>query len=92
MGKTFGISYLNCYKLLSINNILTFLYFLLFYLISKDNDSQPKVQEIIFNRASSNQPASMTWRYPEPRALTKIEVSPVPFQCEEGKHSKDRQV
>lgn len=46
----------------------------------------------MFSRASSIHPASMTWRYPEPRALTKIEVSPVPFQCEEGRSIKDRQV
>lgn len=58
----------------------------------EDHDSQPKAQEVVFNRASSTHPASMTWRYPEPRALTKIEVSPVPFQCEEAKSVKDTQV
>ncbi|XP_035210201.1 vacuolar protein sorting-associated protein 13B-like isoform X2 [Stegodyphus dumicola] len=63
-----------------------------FIQVSEDKDFQPKAHEIVFNRASPNQPASMTWRYPEPRALTKIHVSPVPFQCEEGKLSEDTQV
>ncbi|KAG8198573.1 hypothetical protein JTE90_026471 [Oedothorax gibbosus] len=51
-----------------------------FLQVNESSDFQPRSNEILFSRATTNQPASMTWCYPEPRALTKIEVSPVPFQ------------
>ncbi|GFU94519.1 vacuolar protein sorting-associated protein 13B [Trichonephila clavipes] len=54
----------------------------------ESQEYQPKAHEIVFNRSSANEPASMTWRYPEPRALTKIEVSPVPLQCNDEDSKK----
>ncbi|KAF8790004.1 Vacuolar protein sorting-associated protein 13B like protein [Argiope bruennichi] len=59
-----------------------------FIQIGESNEYQPKPHEIVFNRSSANEPASMTWCYPEPRALTKIEVSPVPFKSGEEERSK----
>ncbi|KFM80929.1 hypothetical protein X975_03038, partial [Stegodyphus mimosarum] len=36
-----------------------------FIQVSEDKDFQPKAHDIVFSRATPNQPASMTWRYPE---------------------------
>ncbi|XP_054721396.1 LOW QUALITY PROTEIN: intermembrane lipid transfer protein VPS13B-like [Uloborus diversus] len=57
-----------------------------------DQDIEPKPNEIVFCPASKNHRASMTWCYPEPRALTKVEVSPVPFQCDDGNSSSEFQI
>ncbi|GBL80693.1 Vacuolar protein sorting-associated protein 13B [Araneus ventricosus] len=59
-----------------------------FIQIGESHEYQPKPHEIVFSRSSANEPASMTWCYPEPRALTKIEVSPVPFQSGEEDRNK----
>ncbi|GIY83883.1 vacuolar protein sorting-associated protein 13B [Caerostris darwini] len=54
-----------------------------FIQVVESDEYSPKPYEIVFNRFSANEPSSMTWCYPEPRTLTKIEVSPVPFQSGE---------
>lgn len=64
-------------------------YIVLIFFPEESSDCQPKAHEILFGRASANKPASMTWRYPEPRAITKIEVSPVPFQNSDQEASKN---
>ncbi|CAB3369189.1 Hypothetical predicted protein [Cloeon dipterum] len=38
--------------------------------------AEPQPYQILF----SDKPASMTWRYPHPRALTKVHIYPVPFE------------
>ncbi|KAJ8868198.1 hypothetical protein PR048_032007 [Dryococelus australis] len=37
-------------------------------------------------------PPTMAWRYPQPRALTKVDVFPVPFQLATAKHASRDQV
>lgn len=46
-----------------------------------DAGLQPGPYEIIFYREQAGRPASMTWCYPEPRILTRVEVYPVPFRA-----------
>nr|XP_015924478.2 vacuolar protein sorting-associated protein 13B isoform X2 [Parasteatoda tepidariorum] len=52
------------------------------FIQTSSKESQPKSYEIVFCHASADHPASMTWCYPEPRFLTKVDVSPVPFQTD----------
>lgn len=41
----------------------------------------PGPNEIVFCKENGGKPASMTWKYPQPRALTRIEIHPVPFRA-----------
>lgn len=44
------------------------------------DDGIPNPNEIVFRRPlKSGEPGVMTWRYPEPRILTRVDVYPVPF-------------
>ncbi|KAL3249305.1 hypothetical protein MRX96_056080 [Rhipicephalus microplus] len=44
------------------------------------DDGTPNPNEIVFRRPLKNGDAGvMTWRYPEPRVLTRVDVYPVPF-------------
>jgi vacuolar protein sorting-associated protein 13B len=40
----------------------------------------PKPYQVVFN----NKPATMTWKYPQPRTLTRVSVFPVPIMSAEG--------
>lgn len=44
----------------------------------------PNPNEIVFCRPSDGDPGMMTWRYPEPRVLTRVDVYPVPFSTSRG--------
>uniref|UniRef100_A0A2R5L9N5 Putative vacuolar protein-sorting protein n=1 Tax=Ornithodoros turicata TaxID=34597 RepID=A0A2R5L9N5_9ACAR len=44
----------------------------------------PNPNEIVFCRPSEGNPGMMTWRYLEPRVLTRVDVYPVPFSTSQG--------
>ncbi len=48
-----------------------------FQYMAEDSTDEPKAYQIVFN----NKPAAMTWRYPQPRALTRVTVFPVPLMA-----------
>ena len=47
----------------------------IFQYIKNSNHTKPKPYQIIFDDNSG----TMIWRYPEPRALTRVDIYPVPF-------------
>jgi len=49
-----------------------------FQFIETNNSDLPLPYQIIFSEYLSNDPPKITWRYPQPRTLTKIEMQPVP--------------
>ncbi len=48
-----------------------------FQFVEKQGRQMPKPYQIVFN----DNPASLTWRYPQPRTLTRVSVFPVPFMA-----------
>lgn len=63
-----------------------------FQYIKNATHTKPKPYQILFDNSSG----TMIWRYPEPRALTRVDIFPVPFvdasdlpaHCSTGKQSK----
>ncbi|XP_004370795.1 intermembrane lipid transfer protein VPS13B isoform X3 [Trichechus manatus latirostris] len=43
----------------------------------------PGVYEVLFNNETEDSPGMMLWRYPEPRVLTLVRITPVPFNTTE---------
>lgn len=50
-----------------------------FQFIETTNSDLPLPYQIFFSEYLSNNPPKVTWRYPQPRKLTKIEILPVPM-------------
>ncbi|XP_053571218.1 intermembrane lipid transfer protein VPS13B isoform X2 [Bombina bombina] len=51
----------------------------------QDTDAQklPNAYEVIFYNETEESPGMMLWRYPEPRVLTLVRITPVPFNTTE---------
>lgn len=43
----------------------------------------PGVYEVLFCNETEDSPGMMLWRYPEPRVLTLVRITPVPFNTTE---------
>ena len=43
----------------------------------------PGVYEVLFYNETEDSPGMMLWRYPEPRVLTLVRITPVPFNTTE---------
>lgn len=43
----------------------------------------PGVYEVLFCNETEDCPGMMLWRYPEPRVLTLVRITPVPFNTTE---------
>lgn len=43
----------------------------------------PGPHEVVFYRETEDSPGVMLWRYPEPRVLTFVRITPVPFNTTE---------
>lgn len=43
----------------------------------------PGVYEVLFYNETEESPGMMLWRYPEPRVLTLVRITPVPFNTTE---------
>ena len=52
---------------------------LVFVIVGMVDQQHPQPYEILFSAESNERPPSMTWRYSEPRALTALEVLPLPL-------------
>ncbi|XP_050421986.1 intermembrane lipid transfer protein VPS13B-like isoform X2 [Adelges cooleyi] len=53
-----------------------------FHFIESDNSELPLPYQIFFTENVNNNPPRITWRYPQPRTLTKIEVQPFPMEVD----------
>ena len=52
----------------------------MFYLFLAELDiHHPEPWEIVFSSDFSDRPPTMTWKYPEPRALSAVELVPLPL-------------
>uniref|UniRef100_A0A670KB47 Vacuolar protein sorting 13 homolog B n=1 Tax=Podarcis muralis TaxID=64176 RepID=A0A670KB47_PODMU len=51
----------------------------------QDTDAQklPSAYEVVFYNETEDNPGMMLWRYPEPRVLTLVRITPVPFNTTE---------
>lgn len=43
----------------------------------------PGAYEVVFYNETEDNPGMMLWRYPEPRVLTLVRITPVPFNTTE---------
>lgn len=50
---------------------------------STDSQKLPGVHEVMFYNETEDSPGVMMWRYPEPRILTFVRITPVPFNTTE---------
>lgn len=50
---------------------------------SVDSQKLPGVHEVMFYNETEDSPGVMMWRYPEPRILTFVRITPVPFNTTE---------
>lgn len=48
-----------------------------------DSEKLPGVHEVMFFNETEDSPGVMMWRYPEPRILTFVRITPVPFNTTE---------
>lgn len=48
-----------------------------------DSEKLPGVHEVMFFNETEESPGVMMWRYPEPRILTFVRITPVPFNTTE---------
>ncbi|TRY71636.1 hypothetical protein TCAL_05294 [Tigriopus californicus] len=57
-----------------------------FQYVTNESSEDPKPYQVVFQRKAIS---AMTWRYPQPRTLTRVSVFPVPFMSasESGRHS-----
>lgn len=53
-----------------------------FQFIETTNSDLPLPYQIFFSEHLLNNPPKITWRYPQPRTLTKIEIQPVPMDVD----------
>ena len=62
-----------------------------FICLSADISVLPDPWEIVFRTCGlSGDSSSMTWRYPQVRALTAVQVSPIPFMVPDGNEASLR--
>ncbi|KAE8599301.1 hypothetical protein XENTR_v10017132 [Xenopus tropicalis] len=56
-----------------------------FFQYIQDTDAQrvPNAYEVVFYNETEDNPGMMLWRYPEPRVLTLVRITPVPFNTTE---------
>lgn len=50
-----------------------------FQFLENSSSDLPLPYQIYFSEHLSNNPPKITWRYPQPRTLTKVEIQPVPL-------------
>ncbi|TSK20268.1 Vacuolar protein sorting-associated protein 13B [Bagarius yarrelli] len=53
------------------------------YIQISDSQKLPSVHEVMFYNETEDSPGVMMWRYPEPRILTFVRITPVPFNTTE---------
>ncbi|KAM4688560.1 intermembrane lipid transfer protein VPS13B [Discoglossus pictus] len=53
------------------------------YIQDADAQKLPNVYEVVFYNETDDSPGMMLWRYPEPRVLTLVRITPVPFNTTE---------
>ncbi|KAI5620879.1 vacuolar protein sorting-associated protein 13B-like, partial [Silurus asotus] len=53
------------------------------YIQGSDSQKLPGVHEVMFYNETEDSPGVMMWRYPEPRILTFVRITPVPFNTTE---------
>ncbi|XP_053322760.1 intermembrane lipid transfer protein VPS13B [Spea bombifrons] len=53
------------------------------YIQDADAQKQPNAYEVVFYNETEDSPGMMLWRYPEPRVLTLVRITPVPFNTTE---------
>uniref|UniRef100_F6T123 Vacuolar protein sorting 13 homolog B n=1 Tax=Ornithorhynchus anatinus TaxID=9258 RepID=F6T123_ORNAN len=53
------------------------------YIQDAEPQKLPGVYEVIFYNETEDNPGMMLWRYPEPRVLTLVRITPVPFNTTE---------
>ncbi|XP_026561693.1 vacuolar protein sorting-associated protein 13B isoform X1 [Pseudonaja textilis] len=53
------------------------------YIQDADTQKLPGAYEVVFCNETEDDPGMMLWRYPEPRVLTLVRITPVPFNTTE---------
>ena len=53
------------------------------FLSSAASQKLPGTYEVVFYNETDDSPGVMLWRYPEPRVLTFVRITPVPFNTTE---------
>ncbi|KAM4705859.1 intermembrane lipid transfer protein VPS13B [Rhinophrynus dorsalis] len=53
------------------------------YIQDADAQKVPNAYEVVFYNETEDSPGMMLWRYPEPRVLTLVRITPVPFNTTE---------
>ncbi|KAM9436061.1 intermembrane lipid transfer protein VPS13B [Clarias gariepinus] len=53
------------------------------YIQGSDSHKLPGVHEVMFHNETEDSPGVMMWRYPEPRIITFVRITPVPFNTTE---------
>ncbi|XP_063735116.1 intermembrane lipid transfer protein VPS13B-like isoform X2 [Eleginops maclovinus] len=53
------------------------------YMQNSASQTLPGPHEVVFNSETEESPGVMLWRYPEPRVLTFIRITPIPFNTTE---------
>ncbi|KAM8966204.1 intermembrane lipid transfer protein VPS13B isoform 2-T2 [Pelodytes ibericus] len=53
------------------------------YIQDADAQKLPNAYEVVFYNETEDSPGMMLWRYPEPRVLTLVRITPVPFNTTE---------
>lgn len=48
-----------------------------------DAQKIPSAYEVVFYNETEDSPGMMLWKYPEPRVLTLVRITPVPFNTTE---------
>ena len=50
-----------------------------FLFLAESDAPHPEPWEIVFSSDFTDKPPTMTWKYPEPRALSAVELVPLPL-------------
>lgn len=50
-----------------------------FFFLAELDTPHPEPWEIVFSSEFTDKPPTMTWKYPEPRALSAVELVPLPL-------------
>ncbi|KAL8181855.1 UNVERIFIED_CONTAM: Vacuolar protein sorting-associated protein 13B [Gekko kuhli] len=53
------------------------------YIQDAEAQKLPNTYEVVFYNETEDNPGMMLWRYPEPRVLTLVRITPVPFNTTE---------
>nr|XP_033789038.1 vacuolar protein sorting-associated protein 13B isoform X2 [Geotrypetes seraphini] len=53
------------------------------YIQDAEAQKLPNIYEVVFYNETEDSPGMMLWRYPEPRVLTLVRITPVPFNTTE---------